>query len=113
MRSSSPRNRSEDRSAGRSALILDGLCLHVLSSFQRTGRFALPGDISRQGNLANLQQPTYAVNTFSGDQRPPSTYFRRRDDQPENFPTDGVCARAELELRGARTVNAARTIRNC
>jgi hypothetical protein len=49
------------------ALILDGLCLHVLSSFQRTGVDSLPANPERpallgghnrhEGNLSNVRQP--------------------------------------------------------
>jgi hypothetical protein len=48
-------------------LILDGLCLHVLSSFQRTG-FLLghQRELRSLGNLTNLRQLQAAVNAFFG-----------------------------------------------
>jgi hypothetical protein len=98
----------------RSALILDGLCLHVLSSFQRTGSTVSGWPtcrvISRQGNLANLRRTLAGVNRFprrplekhSGSLQLPS------DDAcpmgqcacPSAFPTDCLVARVERRTFG-------------
>src|SRR5690606_38296831 len=49
--------------ARRSALILDGLCLHVLSIFQGTGVRLLPSvEFRPQGNLTTLRQERAPVN---------------------------------------------------
>ena len=93
--------------AKRFALILDGLCLHVLSSFQRTGLAYLRHlrEFLAPANLTNLQQPISTVNYFLEplDFSYLSARFdeqtdRRRRSRPENFPTDvALVKRAELE----------------
>jgi len=61
------------------ALILDGLCLHVLSSFQRTGfdrcRPAHLRLFRRVANLSNLRQPACGVNKFV---RPTLSFLKHR-----------------------------------
>jgi hypothetical protein len=56
----------DTRKTLRHPLILDGLCLHVLSSFQRTGLARAPRQLfRRQGNLAILLATPDPVNPFA------------------------------------------------
>ena len=66
----------DTRKTPRHPLILDGLCLHVLSSFQRTGLACVPRQLSRRlGNLSILLATLDPVNRFQNFR---STFFRPR-----------------------------------
>src|SRR3954464_13614460 len=68
---SGPELTATQRLALRHPLILDGLCLHVLSSFQRTRAAPTCDDDRRWGNLPILLSAWDFVKPFAFHRRPP------------------------------------------